>query len=273
MNIIDTHAHVFPDKVAQKAAQGIADFYGLGLSFNGTVEQLKRSMLEGGVASTVICSVATTPHQVKAANDYAASIMGDGIYSMGTMHPDFPEPEEEIARMKSLGLLGMKLHPDFQEFKIDDEKLYPIYRAMGGYPLLIHVGDKRYEYSAPERMARVLDLFPDLVVIAAHLGGYSEWESAKSCLLGKNLYIDTSSALWAMRPDEAKEIIRMHGVDKVLFGTDYPLASHTVEIARVKKIGLTEEEERMIFHDNAAKLFRINSREDTRARRNPGWIK
>ncbi len=251
------HAHIFPDKIAEKAAQGIADFYGLPLSFNGTITQLKASMAEGGVTSAIVCSVATTEHQVKAANDYLASCVGDGLYALGTLHPDFPDPAEEIDRMKELGLLGVKLHPDFQRFQIDDPKMHPIYEAMAGYPLLIHTGDKRYDFSGPERMARVLDLFPDLVVIAAHLGGYSQWESAKQCLLGRNLFIDTSSALWAMPPEEAKEIIRMHGAEKVLYGTDYPLTPHRDEIERVKQLGLSEHEERMIFHDNAARLFNI----------------
>jgi uncharacterized protein len=249
------HAHVFPDKIAEKAAQGISEFYGIPRRYGGTLDELKNSAKEGGVDRLIICSVATTPHQVIAANDYAFSCTGEGVWAFGTLHPDYPEPQSEIARIKAMGLLGVKLHPDFQQFDLDDPKMDRIYSELSGYPLLLHIGDERYDYSAPERLARVMDRFPGLVVIAAHLGGYSKWEN--NCLLGRELYIDTSSALWAMTPGQAGEIIQLHGVDKVLFGTDYPLASHIDELAMLKKLGLNPEEEQAILYGNAARLFNI----------------
>ena len=127
----------------------------------------------------------------------------------------------------------------------------------GRLPLLIHTGDYRYDNSGPERMNRVLDLFPNLVAVCAHLGGYSEWErAAASPLPGrKNVYVDTSSSLYALSPARAAEIIRSYGVEHVLVGTDYPMWEPSEELDRFFRLPLTEEEQELILHKNAERLL------------------
>ena len=69
--------------------------------------------------------------------------------------------------------------------------------------------------------------------------------------------VDCSSSFAFMSAEEAREIIRAYGADKVLFGTDYPMWEYKAELERFKALGLTDEEERLILYKNAAELFGI----------------
>ena len=71
------------------------------------------------------------------------------------------------------------------------------------FPILFHCGDSRTDFSSPWRLARVLDTFPHLKIIAAHFGGYSEWGEVWKHLTGRKLWFDTSSTLWKLPVEEA----------------------------------------------------------------------
>ncbi|MDP4109220.1 MAG: amidohydrolase family protein, partial [Bacillota bacterium] len=141
---------------------------------------------------------------------------------------------------------------------IDDPDMMPVYKALEGkLPVLIHMGDEHRDSSSPKRLRKVLDLFPGLTVIAAHLGGYRKWDDSIKYLLGKNVYFDTSSSLFMLDKLKATEIIRGHGVKKVLFGSDYPMWSHEEELRRFLNLGLTPEENELILWKNASSLLKI----------------
>lgn len=260
--IIDIHAHIYPEKIASKAVSAISSFYGLPMEGKGTAEDLVESGQKAKIQKFVISSIATAPAQVRSINDFIAGVCHthSGFIGFGTMHQDFPNPKTEVERMLSLGLKGIKLHPDFQKRYIDEPLMFPLYEASEGrLPILFHIGDYRMDYSSPLRLARILKCFPDLVVIASHLGAYRVWDEWGTTLLGKNVYIDTSSALMFLAKNKAVEIIRSHGVDKVLFGTDYPLYSHQGELQRFLSLGLTPEENKMILSENTKKLLKMVS--------------
>jgi len=85
--------------------------------------------------------------------------------------------------------------------------------------------------------------------------GYRAWE--KSSLLAEldDIWFDTSSALWAMTPERATELVHELGAERVLFGTDYPVAYAKSELARFFALDLTEDERRVILYDNAARFL------------------
>ena len=261
MKYIDIHAHVFPENVASKVVPQLEAYYNIKWQGSGIFPDLVKSVEEAGVERTVIFSPATKAAQVTAINDYIASLcrQDERFWGFGTLHPDFPDVEQEIARFASLGLRGLKLHPEFQTFYIDDPKMERIYRAVGAsMPILVHMGDKKLDYSAPERLAKVMDRMPELVFIAAHFGGYYRWEEAKKYLFGrKNLYIDTSSCFQDISYAEGRKMVRLHGADKVLFATDYPMVRAAKAIEDVFKMELTDEENQLIFYKNAEKLLGI----------------
>lgn len=263
--IIDAHAHIFPNKIAEKAVAGIGSFYnGLEMHCAGTAEDLIRSGAEAGITKFIVQSVATVPEQVESINNFisrAVKKYPDNFIGFAAMHPDYPDIEKETDRAVSLGLRGVKLHPDFQRFCIDDLKAMKIYEAAEGrLPVLIHTGDSRYQWSKPARLAKVLETFPKLDVIAAHFGGWSEWDSAVSVLGGQkygNLWTDCSSSLYAMSPERAKQIIDLYGADRVLFGTDYPMWTAEEELKRFSKLPLTKREREMILYENAKNLLKL----------------
>ena len=124
-------------------------------------------------------------------------------------------------------------------------------------PVLFHAGDARFSYSGPERIARVMEKFPKLLIVAAHFGGYTEWEKATEYLVGKNVFFDTSSTLWKLPVEKANEMMKKHGIEKMLFGSDYPMWDHEDEFERFNQLDLTAEERDAILYKNAQKLLEL----------------
>ncbi|MGI6664224.1 MAG: amidohydrolase family protein [Christensenellaceae bacterium] len=258
--IIDIHAHIFPGKIREKAVASIGDFYDIPMDGVGSSEDLIKEGKKIETQHYIVHSVATSPKQVKSINDFIKMQCDKHKEFIGfaTLHPGMEDVAEEITRIKGFGFKGIKLHPDFQAFDIDAPEAKKIYAAVGGtLPILVHMGDKTRDFSAPHRLAQMLEEFPEQVFIAAHFGGYQKWDEAEACIIGKNVYIDTSSALFCLEKERAVRLIRTHGIDKVLFGVDYPMWLHEEELARFFALELTEEENRKILYENAARLLHI----------------
>lgn len=257
--IFDAHTHIYPEKIAAKAVTTIGDFYDLPMTGKGTAEDLIQAGARAGIRRFLVSSAATGADQVASINNFIASQCHahPELIGFGTFFPGLADPDGEIERMLALGLKGVKLHSDFQRIPIDMPELMPVYERLEGVlPVLFHVGDRRMDFSSPYRLIRVLDRFPKLTVIAAHLGGYSVWDDAR-VLLGRDIYLDTSSSLKFLRKEEVVGLIREHGAHKVLFGTDYPMWSHQEELSRFLDLGLSEEENQKILFGNAAALFQL----------------
>lgn len=257
--IIDFHAHIYPAKIAEKASDTIGQFYNIQMKYKGSPESLLESGSRIGVDRYIVHSTATAPHQVESINNY---IIGEveshpEFIGFGTIHPEYENYENELIRIYSAGLMGIKLHPDFQKFPIDLREMDDIYEVIAGLkmPILVHAGDYRYDYSGPKRIAHVLEKHPTLKVVAAHFGGYTQWEDSEKYLVGKNVWFDTSSSLWKLTPDEAMRMIRNHGVEKMLFGVDYPMWDHQEELERFNRLPLTQEEREAILYKNAMDLL------------------
>lgn len=257
-NIFDFHTHAYPEEIATKAVEFLNDYYHVNCNGLGTIEDLKESAKEMNVNYFLIHAVATKPTQVENVNSWIASHISSNIIGFGSIHPLYEHIETELDRIKDLGLRGIKLHPDFQGFNIDDPMMDIIYaKAEGNLPILFHVGDLNSDFSSPKRLANVVERYPNLTVIAAHLGGYSVWDDGLKYLSGKNIYVDTSSSLWCMEPEVALKIIHTFGVDHVLFGTDYPLVRHSKELKSFNKLALTDDEKKLILFENAKKLLKL----------------
>jgi hypothetical protein len=230
------------------------------MAHDGTVSKLLATGKKAGISRFLVHSVATTPEQVQSINNFIAQAVERHKEFVGfaAMHQDLPDMEDEVERFVGLGLRGIKMHPDIQRFKVDDPKLDRLYDCIQGrLPLLLHAGDYRYKFSNPKRIARVLDRFPRLTVIAAHFGGYSEWEQAEMHLAGRRLWVDTSSSLAFISPQRARRLIDMFGADRVMFGTDYPMWDATEELARFDALRLPPHQKEMILYKNACALLGI----------------
>ena len=259
--IIDFHAHIYPEKIAEKATKAISDFYSAPMVYNGKCEELLESGAKIGVVKYIVHSTATKPMQVESINDFIAAAKDEHpeFIGFGTMHPDYNNFEDELKRVVSLGLRGIKLHPDFQKFQIDCLKMDDVYEVMADLklPVLVHAGDCRYDYSGPKRIRNVLEKHPNLTVIAAHFGGYTEWDASLEYLVGQKVYFDTSSSLWKLPLEKANAMIKKHGVEQFLFGSDFPMWDHEDELSRFNQLDLNAEEKQAILYDNAAKLLKL----------------
>jgi predicted TIM-barrel fold metal-dependent hydrolase len=257
--IYDVHAHIFPDKIAERASEAIGGFYSLDMAANGTVSTLLEMGEKAGINKYMVHSVAVVPKNVIHINDFILSVaMSDPKRFTGflTLHPEMDNMEAELERALRQGLKGVKIHPDMQKFALDakeTDKLFAI--CEGVCPVLIHTGDPRYNYSNPEQMARVMKAHPRLTAICAHLGGWGEWKDAAKVLADKNVYVDTSSSLYALTPDEARKAIEAYGYERVLFGTDYPMWDPSEELVRFHALDLPTEAEEMILGKNLLRLL------------------
>ena len=259
--VIDFHTHCFPEKIAERAiAQLSHNSGGLIPQTDGTADGLKKHMKEAGVDISCVMNIATNPRQMKAVNDFAASINGDGIVAFGSVHPDAEDWEDELCRIKSFGLYGVKLHPDYQGFFADEERMKPIYRKMSELNLavLFHAG---FDYgfappyhNLPDNMIGALKWL-DTNVIAAHWGGIDVGYEVLDKLCGLPLYFDTSMGYGAIAPALQKMILEKHGVHRFVFGSDCPWHSPAWEIRNLKTLGISDDELDMIFSGNAKKIL------------------
>ncbi len=260
--IIDFHAHIFPDKIAKKATENIGRFYGIEMSGNGSVNALLQSASAFNVEKFIVHSTATTHRQVNAINDFIFDEISKESRFIGfmTLHPDMTKEEidEAVDLNISRGMKGIKLHPDFQKFHVDDKNAYKIYEsAEGKLPILFHAGDSRYDFSEPKRIASVARDFPSLTIVAAHLGGYSRWNEVSVYEGLDNVYFDSSSSSYYVKPEENAAIIKTLGIDNVFFGTDFPMWDFEGELKRISSLPLTDGELEKIFYKNAEKFLDI----------------
>ena len=258
--IIDAHCHIYPQKIAAKAVTAIGTFYGIHMSEDGTADSLVQEGSKIGVERYVVHSTATTVHQVRSINEYIYGEMQSHPEFIGfmTLHNEMTDEdiEAEVDLAISRGMKGVKLHPDFQKFNIDDaENLYRV--TAGRLPVLLHMGDRRYDFSSPERLRRMAEKYPEQIFIGAHFGGYSVWDKV-GCLKDlPNVYFDTSSSLFALDKDRAADLIHEFGHERYFFGTDFPMWRPDEERRRFLALPLTEEEREDILYNNAAKLLGV----------------
>lgn len=226
---IDIHTHAYHPKIADKVLVQLEGHYGIRPVGTGKVDDLLAMAKRAGLDRVVIHNAATAPAQVVPANNFAIRTHRENpnVYCFGTLHRDYPDFERELERLWRAGIKGIKLHPDFQGFRLDDHKLWPMFEAMSGrFTVMIHVGDKlppEQNNSSPDKVAAIMRDFPDLTIIAAHMGGFLHWQYAIEYLVGKNVYIDTSSTLPFIDDDTLQRIFYGHPRERILFGSDYPL--------------------------------------------------
>ena len=268
MRIIDVHTHAFADAIADRASSTLAEDGGVERTYDGTVSGLIASMDRAGVAVSVIQPVATKPSQVRTINDWAASLNAPDapsagrIVAFGAMHPDFPDPAAEIARIAGMGLPGIKMHPGFQQYIPNESRMQPIYEAVrdAGLWMLLHAGGDIvpvHPHGTPETYAEVLDAWPGLKAIIAHMGGWNFWEAAEEHLVGRDVYLDTAYTPTHLPDPEFVDLVRAHGADRVLFGSDGPWADQAVEIERLKATGLDDDELEQVLGGNAERILGI----------------
>ncbi|MCL1797609.1 MAG: amidohydrolase family protein [Eggerthellaceae bacterium] len=258
MKAIDAHAHIYPAKIAQKAVDSVGDFYHVAMEGNGTVEALLAATQTTPLTNFIVHSVALKAEQVESINDFIAEqcALHAEFIGFATMHQDYPEKEKEIERAIEAGLQGIKIHPDSQQVNLDDERLMEVYEIIEGrLPVIIHTGDYRYDFSHPCRTKRVLRAFPELVVNAAHFGGWSVFDIAFDYLEEENCFMDMSSSRTQLGLRRMKELINAYGTDRIMFASDFPMWDPTTEYHHFMSLGFGEDELEKLLWKNAERFL------------------
>jgi len=263
--IIDFHTHAFPDALADRAIRSLLEegqkMYNVRAYLDGRVSSLLASMDHNNIERSIICSIATRPSQFDPILDWSKQIRSDRIIPFPSLHPGSPEAVEQVKQIKREGFKGVKFHPYYQEFSIDEKRLFPIYEELQKQELIVvmHTGfDLAFERDRkcdPKRILFVMDAFPDLKLVTTHLGAWEDWDEVERHLSGKKIYMEISFSLDCMPRETARRIILSHPKDHILFGTDSPWADQGKAIELLKDLELGHELESLILRENALKLL------------------
>ena len=261
--IIDFHTHVFPDDLAERALSTLLE--GIDAIFtpvtDATVAGLLSHMAGSGVGISVVQPVITKQSQFQDLNEWARSICSDRLIAFGGIYPETDDYRRDIDYIVSLGLKGLKFHCEYQEFVVDAPEMLRIYdyALSRGLILLFHAGaNPGYQApfrSSPQQFAHIVDAMRGGVVVAAHFGGHDQWDDVERCLVGKNIWLDTSMGFEFFPHGQFLRIVRNHGADKILFASDSPWSDAGAEIRRLGALPLTEAEKEMILGLNAGRLL------------------
>lgn len=266
---IDFHTHAFNKKIAERAITELEERANQKALTRGSVEELLEKMEEWKIDKSVLLPIATKPSQQKIINDWAAPLYestDDKIIPFGSVHPDATDALEELERIKNLGLFGIKLHPDYQGFLIEDEKAYPIYDLCSELelPIVFHAGYDCYSpsliHTRPEGAKKVHEKFPRLKIVLAHMGGCMLWNKVYDTLAGLDgeIYFDTSFTSENMSQEMFEKMINKHGTDRILLASDCPWDNPTKEIKMIEKLSLSDTEKKKIYSENAIKILKLN---------------
>jgi predicted TIM-barrel fold metal-dependent hydrolase len=267
MYYIDFHTHVFHDDIAPRAMQRLSTVSGKKPFTDGTETDMIQKMRDWGIHKAVVLPIATKPTQQETINNWAATLNREYFIPFGTVHPQSETKEKELERIYSLGLLGIKLHPDFQSFFLFDKDMYSVYKICEelGLSITFHMGydhiSPKVRHAAPYMLAKIAKTFPKLKLIGAHLGGFCAWEEVAEYLVGlENVWLDTAYVVGEIEEKMLLSIIKKHGAERILYASDCPWHHPNDEKYLIHSLPLTDEEKEMIFYKNAEKLLKIQAK-------------
>lgn len=262
--IIDAHTHVWPDKIAEVALGGNA-LPGLEARGNGTVSGLDSAMDRADVAVSCCLGIANEARHVDGVNRFIAGLEDERHVGFGTVHVEL-SVEENLESLRRHGLRGVKIHPLFQNYALDDPRLWEIFEAFGDEVAVItHVGAggdaHQNSLSSPRMIRDIVRTFPKLRLMACHFGGYKILDDAEEMLSGADVVLETSwpPSLTTLAPERVRELIRKHGAERIVFGSDWPMTSPADEIAAIQALGLSDDETKAVLGGTLARLLGIES--------------
>jgi hypothetical protein len=259
---IDFHTHVFPKNRASSILLDLSARGEIPHFTDGTLDGLLGAMQRSGVELSLISRITTKKEQVDEVNQWLLGCTGPNVQPLATVHPDLPVSCGDLEGLRAQGFQGIKLHPDYQGFFVDDPRMYPFYEAAqaDGIPVLFHAGLDRGlpppVHATPKGLLKVHRQFPGMMMVAAHMGGEDNYEETETHLLGEDIYLDTAFVLRIMAPETLKRFFRKHPVERILFGSDSPFTDQEAELRYLLNLPfLSASEKEKIAGGNAAALL------------------
>jgi predicted TIM-barrel fold metal-dependent hydrolase len=259
--IIDFHTHAFPDELAARAMQALQSHCDVKARLDGKLSSLLASMDSCGIEKSVVCSIATKPSQFEPIFKWSRTIGSDRIIPLPSIHPDDGKCIEQISQIKAAGFKGIKMHPFYQDFFLDEPKMLPIYEKISNENLflMMHTGFDiafdRIRRCDPAKIFYVTGKFPNLKLITTHLGSWEDWSEVQRLLIGRPIYMEISMTLDYIDSEIAKNMLLAHPAEYLLFGTDSPWTNQQNTLQLLKNLGLGQERENLILRENAMRLL------------------
>jgi len=268
--IIDFHTHIWPDSLAPKAIKVLSDNAGgeyIPVT-DGTAASLYKTMNEWGIDKSIVLPVQTKATQTVSINEYAHSLNETYLYekriiSFGGIWPYTENFKKDIDLIAGLNLKGIKFHPEYQNFFIDEEQFFPLYEyaLSKGLILIFHAGaDIAFEeplHSSPRQFRRIAEAMGGGVIVAAHLGGHLQTEEVLEDLAGSSVYVDTSMGFKFYGKDNFLKMVKLHGADKILFASDSPWSCAKDEMDNIRSLPISDEEKELILGKNAMRILNL----------------
>jgi uncharacterized protein len=260
--IVDFHTHAFPDELSERVIKMLEDEGGVMARLDGKISSLLSSMDNCCIEKSVICNIATNPSQFHSILAWCRKIRSERIIPFPSFHPHDPEFINRIDAIKQEGFKGIKFHPYYQNFIIDEEKLLPVYEKIAAENLILvmHTGfDFAFPLTRiadPEKILRIVEMFPSLKLVTTHLGAWKLWEEVEHYLLGKPIYMEISFSLDFLNDHDAvRNIFSNHPPQYILFGTDSPWTDQKETLSLLRKLRLGDEKEELMLRGNALTLL------------------
>jgi predicted TIM-barrel fold metal-dependent hydrolase len=265
MKIIDFHTHIWPDDIAKRAIEKITNTTPGAKAFSdGTLNGLKNSMNQAGINCAVILPIATKPTQVETINNSCKNLMSDRIVPFGTIYPKTKKFPKDIEYLANIGVKGIKMHPEYQNFYIQEKKYFPIYEILQHKDLILvfHAGKDPGpflgDHALPDAIKKVHQNFPKLKIVAAHMGGWMLWKQVEKEIIDLPIFFDTSATRRWIGTERFLRMIKKHGTEKILFGTDSPWFNQKKDVEWLYTLKVSWEDKEKIFYKNAKELLKIN---------------
>ena len=261
---IDIHAHAFPDKLAERAISALEAESPCKAVLDGRLASLLASMDRAGIETSVIANIATRPSQAESIRNWCVEISSKRIIPFASVHPEDSDAPANVRRAAEAGIRGIKLHPYYQDYVLDEPRMDPIYGAIAENRLLLlsHCGYDiafpREPKAGPDRITNVLRRFPDLRMITSHFGSWEDWDRVETLMIGRSIPIEISFSLGMIPREQAARFFRNHPVDQLFFGTDSPWADQSKTLEWLRSFDLEEPTLAAITRENARRLLGMN---------------
>lgn len=265
--IIDFHTHIFPEKIAARTIEKLENIAHVKTFTDGMEDSLVQSMEQAGVGLSVVLPVVTKPEQFETVNRFACQMnekyrdQPAKLLSFGGIHPDMPSYKEGLRAIRDMGLLGIKLHPDYQNTYFDDIRYMRIldYASELGLISVVHAG---VDIGFPDnvrctvgRIRKVLDQVRPQKMVLAHYGAFGLWEEVAEVLAGRDVYLDTAYTFGFIEDGLFLNILEKHGADKILFATDSPWSGQQESLSHLRSLNIDPGALERILGGNAKELL------------------
>ncbi len=264
---IDAHVHILPEERRKEILKNYEDHPWV----EAKLEQLLSLMDKYNIEKAVLQPVNDSDlyYSMRKTNEFLSAMVNqasDRLIAFADLeiknaYSLEAAPAELEYAIKELNLKGLKIHPSNLNLAADDLKLVPVLRKAAELeiPVMYHSNPSLqgfYDTCTPEKINKMIKVFPDIDFITAHLGGMRYMDAINAVT-----WVDISFILPQLVKlngiDQANRILRMFGVERIIFGTDFPEASYKQYFNILEQMDFSEQEIEQIVYKNISEILEI----------------